>query len=90
MDLQFKQYARKAGAVEAAQVDELTQVIGPDGNLTAHPGDYVVHAGVKQTQTYTPNDKGEMSAGSKDVPFYEVIDKASFEAEHDTAVVDPA
>lgn len=39
MGLDFKQYARKAGSVSAARVEELTQVVGADGNLTAHPGD---------------------------------------------------
>lgn len=83
MSLDFKQYARKVGSVEAAKVDDLTQVVGTDGNLTAHPGDYVVRDGVKQIATYEPNKKGEMVAGKKDVDVYAVIDGSTFEAEHE-------
>ena len=82
MGLNFKQYQRKVGAVSAAQVDELTQVAGSDGNLTAHPGQYVVQVGTKQVSRAVPDDKGVMVETKEDVPVYEVISQAEFEAEH--------
>lgn len=80
MVLTFKQYTRKVGAVAAAQVDELTQVAGRDGNLTAHPGDYVVQDGTKIISTWSEKD----GAGTASAPTYAVIDRAAFEAEHET------
>ena len=86
MELTFREYPRKSGSVMAAKVEELTEVPGCEGNLRAHAGDYVVQDGVKTVQTWTEKD----GPGTKDVPYYAVIDGSTFEAEHDAPVEAPA
>ena len=81
--MEFKTYQRKVGSVEAAQVTEVTQVVTADGNVTAHPGDYVVRSGSKQIQTAAPDAKGVIVTATKDLPVYDVISAAEFEAEHE-------